>query len=91
MRRAAVQPNVRVRLARAPPASPPESEPQPVSALARVRAQTVPAAPRAADSLALWRRAGDSDVVMGPFYGRLPGWGPARPPRRRTRPSVKKS
>ncbi|EXU62873.1 hypothetical protein Z951_38950 [Streptomyces sp. PRh5] len=35
------------------PVSPPESEPQPVSAAARARAQTVPAGPRAADSLVL--------------------------------------
>ncbi|WP_399887725.1 hypothetical protein ACGH7X_23865 [Streptomyces sp. BBFR51] len=60
------------------PASPPESEPQPVSAAARARAQTVPAGPRAADSLALAlrRRANDSDVVMAPFYTRVPGTGP---------------
>lgn len=49
------------------PASPPESEPHPVSAAVRARAQTVPAGPRAADSLVLRRWVGDSDVVMGPF------------------------
>ncbi|NEW70741.1 hypothetical protein [Streptomyces rhizosphaericus] len=38
------------------PLSPPESEPQPVSAAAaRARTQTVPAGPRAADSLVLRR------------------------------------
>ncbi|GAA0546697.1 hypothetical protein GCM10010390_56080 [Streptomyces mordarskii] len=73
------------------PVSPPESEPQPVSAAARARTQTVPAGPRAADSLVLRRWAGDSDGVMGPFYTRAPGRGPARPSRRRTRSSAKES
>ncbi|WP_264936730.1 hypothetical protein [Streptomyces sp. A012304] len=49
------------------PVSSPESEPQPVSAAARARAQTVPAGPRAADSLAVRHRADVSEVVMGPF------------------------
>ncbi|GAA3354579.1 hypothetical protein GCM10017744_013220 [Streptomyces antimycoticus] len=73
------------------PVSPPESEPQPVSAAARARTETVPAGPRAADSLVLRRWAGDSDGVMGPFYTRVPGRGPARPSRRRTRSSAKES
>ncbi|EKX68230.1 hypothetical protein STRIP9103_05209 [Streptomyces ipomoeae 91-03] len=62
------------------PASSPESDPQPISAAPRARtAQTVPAAPRAADSLAVRRRAEVPDVVMEPFYTQVPGRGPARP------------
>ena len=61
----------------------PESEPHPASVAARARrAQTVPAAPRATAGLPVRGRADDSDEVMGPFYTRVPGRGPERPPPR---------